>query len=108
MSTVQEKIDHLITSGTLLKNLEEGVIRCTACAHRCLIKPGRRGICQVRFNQGGELRVPWGYVAAFRWIRLRKNRLIIFCPVRMRFRLACWAVIFTAATARIGLPHRNA
>ena len=25
--------------------------------------PGRRGICKVRFNQGGQLRVPFGYVA---------------------------------------------
>src|SRR5208337_3516664 len=33
------------------------------CGHRCLIRPGRRGICQVRFNEGGKLRVPRGYVA---------------------------------------------
>ncbi len=39
-------------------------MRCHACAHRCLIRPGRRGICKVRFNEGGKLRVPWGYVAA--------------------------------------------
>ena len=30
----------------------------------CLIREGKRGICQVRFNEGGKLRVPWGYVAA--------------------------------------------
>lgn len=29
-----------------------------------MIREGRRGICQVRFNDGGELRVPHGYVAA--------------------------------------------
>jgi pyruvate formate lyase activating enzyme len=29
-----------------------------------LIREGRCGICQVRFNKGGKLRVPWGYVAA--------------------------------------------
>jgi pyruvate formate lyase activating enzyme len=40
------------------------MLRCTACAHRCPIRPGRRGVCQVRFNRDGELRVPWGYVAA--------------------------------------------
>jgi len=39
-------------------------IRCVACGHRCLIAPGRRGICKVRFNDSGQLRVPWGYVAA--------------------------------------------
>lgn len=41
----------------------DGAVRCTACAHRCLVRPGRRGICQVRFHDGKELRVPWGYVA---------------------------------------------
>lgn len=38
-------------------------VRCVACGHRCLIPPGRRGICKVRFNEGGQLRVPFGYVA---------------------------------------------
>lgn len=38
-------------------------IRCVACGHRCLIAPGRRGICKVRFNRNGQLRVPFGYVA---------------------------------------------
>src|ERR1051326_2511422 len=39
-------------------------IRCFACGHRCLIGPGRRGVCRVRFNQEAQLRVPFGYVAA--------------------------------------------
>ena len=43
--------------------LEDDRVRCVACGHRCLIPPGRRGICKVRFNEGGELRVPFGYVA---------------------------------------------
>lgn len=38
-------------------------IRCVACGHRCLLSEGRRGICKVRFNQGGQLSVPFGYVA---------------------------------------------
>jgi pyruvate formate lyase activating enzyme len=29
-----------------------------------VIRPGLRGICKVRFNAGGRLRVPWGYVGA--------------------------------------------
>jgi pyruvate formate lyase activating enzyme len=41
----------------------DGRVRCLACGHRCLIPEGRRGICKVRFNQGGQLRVPFGYVA---------------------------------------------
>lgn len=42
---------------------EPGAVRCIACAHRCLIRPGRSGICKVRFNEAGSLRVPYGYVA---------------------------------------------
>ena len=38
-------------------------LRCLACGHRCLIADGQRGICKVRFNEGGRLRVPFGYVA---------------------------------------------
>jgi pyruvate formate lyase activating enzyme len=64
MTTVSEKLDQMTRAGELYEKLKGGSLRCYACAHRCLIKPGRRGICQVRFNQDGELRVPWGYVAA--------------------------------------------
>jgi len=39
-------------------------VRCVACGHRCLVAEGRRGICKVRFNRGGQLKVPFGYVAA--------------------------------------------
>ncbi len=38
-------------------------VRCVACGHRCLIPEGRSGVCQVRFNRDGVLRVPAGYVA---------------------------------------------
>jgi pyruvate formate lyase activating enzyme len=38
-------------------------LRCYACGHRCPIPDGAMGVCKVRFNDGGRLRVPWGYVA---------------------------------------------
>ncbi len=38
-------------------------VRCLACGHRCLIRDGKAGVCRVRFNRAGELRVPGGYVA---------------------------------------------
>jgi pyruvate formate lyase activating enzyme len=43
---------------------EDGAIRCVACGHRCLVRPGRRGVCRVRSNRDGVLRVPRGYTAA--------------------------------------------
>lgn len=42
---------------------EGGKVRCVACGHRCLIAPGRSGVCRVRFNRDDELRVPFGYVS---------------------------------------------
>jgi pyruvate formate lyase activating enzyme len=57
-------LDGLTVEGELYETLADNTVRCYACGHRCLIREGKRGICQVRFNQGGELRVPWGYVAA--------------------------------------------
>jgi pyruvate formate lyase activating enzyme len=37
-------------------------LRCHACGHRCPIPEGAMGVCKVRFNSGGTLQVPWGYV----------------------------------------------
>jgi pyruvate formate lyase activating enzyme len=47
----------------LWRPLEGGRLRCEACGHRCVILEGLDGICRVRFNEGGRLRVPRGYVA---------------------------------------------
>ncbi len=52
-------------SGDLWAGLSGDRIKCYACGHRCNIPPGRRGICKVRFNRDGKLRVPWGYVGGF-------------------------------------------
>ena len=48
----------------LTERLPSGALRCYACGHRCLVQPGRRGICKVRFNESGRLLVPTDYVAA--------------------------------------------
>jgi pyruvate formate lyase activating enzyme len=34
---------------------DDGAVRCGVCAHRCLVRPGRRGICGVRANRDGTL-----------------------------------------------------
>lgn len=39
----------------LWERLPEGKVRCNLCAHRCLIFPGKRGICRVRENRDGTL-----------------------------------------------------
>jgi len=37
-------------------------VRCHACGHQCRVPDGAVGVCKVRFNKGGTLHVPWGYV----------------------------------------------
>jgi pyruvate formate lyase activating enzyme len=59
--TLQEVLDSYTIAGELFEPHPNGRIRCVACGHRCLILPGRRGICQVRYNHNGVLRVPFGY-----------------------------------------------
>lgn len=31
------------------------LVRCTLCPHKCLIQPGKTGICQARMNRDGQL-----------------------------------------------------
>jgi len=57
-------LDEMVIEGELYEKLDGARVRCVACAHRCIINDGARGICQVRYNRGGKLFVPHGYVAA--------------------------------------------
>lgn len=45
-------------------DLDQNAVQCFACAHRCKIREGNVGICKVRFNENGRLKVPHGYVGA--------------------------------------------
>jgi pyruvate formate lyase activating enzyme len=63
-TSLKEDLARHTREGELYERLPEGRLRCVACGHRCLIPPGREGICRVRFNEGGVLRVPFGYVGA--------------------------------------------
>jgi len=51
-----------VREGVLYEKTSDEWVRCFACGHRCKIPPGRDGICRVRFNEGGILKVPFGYV----------------------------------------------
>src|SRR6266550_541676 len=55
---------HTVVGDPALWWTEGDRLRCVACGHRCLIGEGLRGICKVRVNEGGQLKVPFGYVAA--------------------------------------------
>jgi pyruvate formate lyase activating enzyme len=63
MATLAQLLAEHAREGSLWGPLEKNRVRCFACGHRCPIPEGQPGVCKVRFNRGGKLYVPWGYVA---------------------------------------------
>ncbi len=63
MPTLAQVLAGSTRQGDLWERLDERRIRCFACGHRCPIFEGQPGVCKVRFNSEGTLRVPWGYAA---------------------------------------------
>ena len=59
--------------GILYEKLPNQELRCFACGHRCLIREGKDGICRIRFNRGGTLYVPTGYVGALQCDPIEKK-----------------------------------
>ncbi len=57
----------------LVRDLGDGRLRCLACGHRCPIPDGASGVCRVRFNAAGVLRVPRGYVGALQCDPIEKK-----------------------------------
>lgn len=80
MPTLASRLDRLTAPAELIVPQADGSVRCTACAHRCLVRPGRRGICQVRFHDGKGLRLPWGYVAGLNADPIEKKPFYHFLP----------------------------
>jgi pyruvate formate lyase activating enzyme len=62
MSTLAEVLACETRQGDLYETLNDGRLRCFACGHCCPLPEGAIGVCKVRFNEGGRLLVPWGYV----------------------------------------------
>jgi pyruvate formate lyase activating enzyme len=63
MATLNEVLHASVREGDLYERMDSGFVRCFACGHCCPIPDGQVGVCKVRFNEGGKLYVPWGYVA---------------------------------------------
>ncbi|MGW8226387.1 MAG: AmmeMemoRadiSam system radical SAM enzyme [Anaerolineales bacterium] len=80
MASLVETLDQLTVEGELYESADNEALVCYACGHRCLIREGRRGICQVRFNKKGKLYVPWGYVAALQVDPIEKKPFFHVLP----------------------------
>ncbi len=62
MSSLRDILDQNVREGVLYEKLDRNRVRCYACGHCCPIPEGQPGVCKVRYNRGGTLFVPWGYV----------------------------------------------
>jgi pyruvate formate lyase activating enzyme len=62
MATLAELLAERTREADLFEPLDKGRVRCLACGHRCPIPDRAEGVCKVRFNRGGRLYAPWGYV----------------------------------------------
>jgi pyruvate formate lyase activating enzyme len=79
--TLEEILDARTRPGELYERLDDANnIRCFACGLRCLIREGRRGVCRVRYNDDGVLRVPCDYVAALQVDPTEKKPLFHVLP----------------------------
>jgi pyruvate formate lyase activating enzyme len=62
MPTLRDIVYQNVREGELYEKLDRNRVRCYACGHCCPIPEGQPGVCKVRYNKGGVLYVPWGYV----------------------------------------------
>jgi pyruvate formate lyase activating enzyme len=71
------------------EKLEEGKVLCGLCAHHCIIREGKRGICGVRENQGGSLySLVYGKLVSANIDPIEKKPLFHFCPGSKSYSIA--------------------
>ncbi len=70
----------MIVDSYLYEKLD-GEVRCKTCQHRCKLKEGQWGICRVRRNEGGKLKVyNYGMVSSIALDPIEKKPLNNFKP----------------------------
>ncbi len=73
----------------LAETFEDGSVRCGVCAHRCLVRPERTGICGVRENREGVLVcTAYGAVAAIGLDPIEKKPLFHVAPGSTAYSIA--------------------
>ena len=83
-TTLGEILAQRTTEGELYEKLDNKAVRCFSCGHRCKILNGLKGICKVRYNEGGILRVPRGYAAALQVDPIEKKPFFHAYPGALR------------------------
>jgi pyruvate formate lyase activating enzyme len=82
---LKDVLESSVRPGTLVEPLDERRIRCVACGHACPLPDGAAGVCKVRFNRGGTLYVPWGYVGGVQCDPVEKKPFFHVLPGSLAF-----------------------
>ncbi len=107
--TLKQALGRATREGDLVRALSGGELLCTACGHLCRLKPGQEGVCKVRANVGGVLRVPFNYTAGVHNDPIEKkpffhvlpgSRAMSFGMLGCDFRCAYCQNWFTSQTLR--------
>ena len=77
---LKDVLESAVRPGELVEPIDERRIRCVACGHRCPLPDGAAGVCKVRFNRGGTLYVPWGYVGGVQCDPVEKKPFFHVAP----------------------------
>jgi pyruvate formate lyase activating enzyme len=87
MATLAELLEERTAEAApeLVEPISKGRIRCHACGHACPIPDGASGVCRVRFNRGGTLHVPWGYVGGVQCDPIEKKPFFHARPGALAF-----------------------
>ena len=86
MATLKEVLNERVREGDLYEPMEKrGFVHCYACGHDCPIPEGQAGVCKVRFNEGGKLYVPWGYVGGVQCDPIEKKPFFHAWPGALAF-----------------------
>ncbi len=73
----------------LYQSLEDKIVECYLCAHRCRIGPGKRGICRVRENREGTLySLVYGKAISRNLDPIEKKPLFHFLPGTLSYSIA--------------------
>ncbi len=88
-----------------------GSVRCIACAHRCVLRPSRIGICGVRQNRGGSLyTLVYGQAVVTQAEPIEKKPFFHFLPGSYAYSVATQGCNFHCAYCQnwqISQAHRE-
>ncbi|TET57413.1 MAG: AmmeMemoRadiSam system radical SAM enzyme [Dehalococcoidia bacterium] len=79
----------------LYETLPGGRVRCHVCQWRCLVNPGKLGVCRMRINRDGTLyAMNYAEVSSMAGDHIEKKPLFHFFPGTFAFSLGSWGCNF--------------